>query len=83
MGNAILEVGRRNLGRERRADRAGDEPLREIVARELPRACVALAGVAAVALPAWAGVAGEPMWTAVVAYGGCLVGYALGGGAVR
>ena len=57
----------------------GRGTVREILARNFGSIAVCSVGCFCVAMPIAFGVAGLGFWPLVIAYGGCLVGCALGG----
>ena len=78
MRNAQSNVRHRPTPRKR-CQEDGLDTVKEIVARNIPSIVVTIVGCLCVALPIAYNVAGEAYWPFVVAYGGCLVGCALGG----
>lgn len=70
---------RRPRPRKRRSDDGLGNAVKEILARNVPSITVGIVGCLCVYLPIANGVAGQDFWPFVVAYGGCLVGCALGG----
>lgn len=63
----------------KRCRKDGRETVKEIVARNVPSIAVGTVGCLCVYLPIANNIAGQGFWPLVVAYGGCLVGCALGG----
>lgn len=69
---------RRPRPRKRRSDDSR-ETVKQILARHMPAITVAVVGCLCVYLPISFGIAGQDFWPIVIAYGGCLLGCALGG----
>ncbi|MBR3690190.1 MAG: hypothetical protein IKL97_03720 [Eggerthellaceae bacterium] len=70
---------RRPRPRMRRSNDGLGKAVIGILSRNIPSIVVGLVGCFCVFLPIALGIAGLDYWPFVVAYGGCLVGCALGG----
>lgn len=70
---------RRPRQRKRRSNDGAGNTVKRILTRNLPSIAVGLVGCFCVSLPIAFGIAGLDYWPFVVAYGGCLIGCALGG----